>query len=77
LKKKPNHLIYKDGPDRFPANPILAWGMPSPAAATISSFKLPWVPDEKISSVYLKIIKKNGAGVNPNPVTGLVKLGYN
>jgi len=51
--------------------------MPSPAVATISSSELPWVLDDKISSVYLKIIKKNGAGVNPNPVSSLVDLGCN
>jgi len=35
------------------------------------------VPYDKISSGYLKSIKKNGAGVNPNPVSNLVDADYN
>jgi len=77
LKKKPNHLNFKDDPVRFPANPVAGWGMPSPAAATISASELLIVPDGKISSVYLKSIKKNGAGVNPNSVSSLAGVDYN
>jgi hypothetical protein len=51
--------------------------MPSPAAATISSSERLLVPDDKISSVYLKSIKKNGAGVNPNSVSNLADVNYN
>jgi hypothetical protein len=34
------------------------------------------VPYDKISSVYLKSIKKNGAGVNPNSVSNLAGSYY-
>jgi len=69
--KKPNHLNFKDDPARIPGNSVVVWRMPSPVAVTISSSECPQLPDEEISLVYLRSIKKNGAGVNTDPVLRL------
>ena len=72
--EKPNHLNFKDDPVRIPGNSVAVWRMPSPAVVTVSSSEWPLLPDEGISLVYLRSIKKNGAGVNTDPVLSLSGL---
>jgi hypothetical protein len=46
-------------------------------ALIIAFSNLPLLTGEGTSSTYLKIIKKNGAGVNTNPVFGADGLEHN